>query len=204
MHARYFFALWLFACLLWLALWLAALPWPTLWPLAILAAWLTADAGSYAFHVFLDHHLRAEESSMAKGFQDHHHDPLDITREPIPEVLSSVAPLVLPIWLLLASAAAAGWLGPWLALYVCVLGIGVGFGQIFHRWSHLQEPSRLIRALQRARLIVAQADHDEHHRPPHGTRYAIVSGWVNPLFDAWGVDRLIDRLATRAGFPRVA
>lgn len=204
MHARYFFGLWWIACTLWAALWLFALPWPLLWPLALMAAWLTADAGSYVCHAFLDHHLRAADSDMARGFQAHHGDPLDITREALPEVLSAVVPLVLPIWLLGAAPAALGWLPPWLALYLCVLALGVGFGQVFHRWAHLARPPALIGYAQRARLLVTPAAHDTHHRPPHGSHDAIVSGWSNRLFDALNVDRRIDRLATRAGFPRVA
>lgn len=200
MNARYYFGLWLLACGAWLALWLFALPWPAWWALAFLAAWATADAGSYAFHVFLDHHLLPETSAMARGFQEHHTDQMRICRESIPEVLAPVVPLLLPMWLLMALAAPL--LPSWLALYLCVLGLGVGFGQVFHRWSH-QRRTGLIALAQRAGLLVTQAAHDRHHQYPHGSHYAIVSGWSNPLFDALGMDRLIERLATWAGYPRV-
>jgi hypothetical protein len=203
MSARYYLSLWLLGCLEWAALWLLALPWPTWWPLAILAAWATADAGSYVFHVFLDHHLRPEDSPMAAGFQRHHYDQLGIVREPIPAVLAPVVPLLLPVWMLAAAPAVLGWLSPWWALYLCTLALGVGFGQLFHRWSHMDRPGRLIGIAQRARLLVGKTAHDEHHKPPHGSHYAIVSGWSNPVFDALGMDRLVARLAARAGFPRV-
>jgi ubiquitin-conjugating enzyme E2 variant len=203
---RYFVLLWTLACLTWAGLWLAVLPWPAWW-LALVsawAAWVTADAGSYVFHVFLDHHLRASESPMARGFQEHHADGARITREPLPAVLAPVVPLVLPVWLLAAIMSAAGWLPSWLAFYAWVLGLGVGFGQIFHRWAHLERPCGFVRLAQRLRLVVGRDTHAEHHAPPFGTRYAIVSGWVNPLFDALRIDVLVGRLATWAGFPRVA
>jgi len=204
MRPRYYLTLWLLACLLWAALWLAVLPWPPGWPLVILAAWLTADAGSYCFHVVLDHHLRAERSEMARGFQAHHQDGAAITREPLPETLAAVVSPVLPVWLLAASLAAAGWLPAWLALYGCVLGLGVGFGQVFHRWAHLERPGPLVAWAQRLGLVVAPRAHAAHHAPPVGTAYAIVCGWSNPLFDALALDRCLSALLARLGWPRVA
>jgi ubiquitin-conjugating enzyme E2 variant len=204
MAARYYSLLWLATLLLWGALWVWAIPLPAWCPLILLAGWATADAGSYVFHVILDHHIRAEHSPMARGFQEHHADCLRITRESLSRVLAPVMPLLLPAWLLTSAPAALGWISPGWALYLCAVALGVGFGQVIHRWSHLPDPGPLVRALQRIGLVVSARAHDAHHRPPHGSAYAIVSGWSNPLFDAIAFDRRLSALLARMGFPRVA
>jgi ubiquitin-conjugating enzyme E2 variant len=204
MAARYYSLLWLTTLLLWAALWWQAIPLPAWWPLILLAGWATADAGSYIFHVILDHHVRADHSAMARGFQEHHADCLKITRESLPEILSPVMPLLLPAWLLLSAPAVLGWLSPGWALYLCTIAVGVGFGQVIHRWSHLPDPGPLVRGLQRMGLVVSARAHDAHHRPPHGSAYAIVSGWSNPLFDAVALDRRLSAVLARLGYPRVA
>ena len=204
MSAHYHLALWLLGCLEWAALWWWVLPWPAWWLAAILAGWATADAGSYVFHVILDHHVRPERSEMARGFQEHHADEMLITRERLPDVLAPVLPLVLPVWLLLAAPAVLGWVGSWWVLYFCTVTLGVGFGQVTHRWAHLARPAPAVRLAQRLGLVVSPAAHRAHHAPPFGTRYAIVSGWSNPLFDALDLDRRLSAVLARLGFPRVA
>jgi hypothetical protein len=203
-NARYYFALWFVGCAVWAALWLFALPWPAWWPLALVAGWATADAGSYVFHVILDHHIRAEDSAMAAGFQAHHGDPGGLVREPLADAIAPVVPLLLPVWLLAAAPAALGWLSAWLALYLCAVALGVGFGQVIHRWAHHPDPGPAVRWLQRLGLIVSKRAHDAHHEPPHGTAYAIVSGWTNPLFDAFAFDLRLSRWLELLGYPRVA
>jgi ubiquitin-conjugating enzyme E2 variant len=141
---------------------------------------------------------------MARGFQEHHADCLKITRETLPQVLAPVMPLLLPAWLLLSAPAVLGWITPGWSLYLCVVALGVGFGQVIHRWSHLPDPGLLVRGLQRTRLVVSARAHDAHHRPPHGNAYAIVSGWSNPLFDAVSLDRWLSAVLARLGYPRVA
>lgn len=204
MIARYYALLWLAAILLWSALWSLAIPLPAWWPLILVAGWATADAGSYIFHVVLDHHVSAERSAMARGFQEHHADCERITREPLSTVLAPVLPLLLPAWLLASAPAALGWIPPGWSLYLCAVALGVGFGQVTHRWAHLPNPGPVVTTLQRARLVVSGHAHNAHHRPPHGTAYAIVSGWTNPLFDAVALDRRLSALLTRLGYPRIA
>ena len=205
---RWLLALWTVACLQWAALWLWVLPWPPWWlsALIVLGAWAFADAGSYVFHLIVDHHVPAHRSPVAAGFQRHHGDGEGITRESWPMLFAPILPALLPCWLLFAAPAALGWLPSALALFLSVVCLAVGFGQVFHRWAHLPEAclSAPVRWAQRLGLIVSARAHRRHHAPPFGQSYAIVSGWVNPLFDRLALDRRLSALAARLGFPRVA
>jgi hypothetical protein len=203
MAQRYFFALWIVANALWLALFAFVIPWPTWGLVAVPLAWLTADAGSYVFHVALDHHLDPYFYSMARGFREHHTWPTGIAHEPVMETMVSVVPAVMPVWLLFAGIAAAGWMPPSLALYLFVLGFAVGWGQMFHRWSHSVDNCAPVRWAQRLGLFISPAAHKAHHAPPFTQSYAIISGWTNRLFDAINLDAHLSRWLTRMGFPRI-
>ena len=67
-------------------------------------------------------------------------------------------------------------LGAYLALFL----FGIFLTNQFHSWAHVQDPPRLIRALQRAGLILGPEHHQRHHTPPSNTYYCITSGWLNP------------------------
>lgn len=194
--------------LLWWTLWLLEMPFPNAWPLIALAVLFTADAGSYVFHVILDHHIPAERSVMAAEFQAHHADGMGIARAPLLDVLTPVLPLTLPIGLFMTAPAAVGWIPPALALFLCLLTSAATLAQMAHRWAHHPNPGRLIRAAQRVRLLVTREAHDRHHRTPEGnsprTDYAILTGWSNPLLDALDAPRRIGQVAAWLGFPRVA
>ena len=62
----------------------------------------------------------------------------------------------------------------------------VPLSQQIHCWTHSPRSKvpTVIAWLQRHGLLVSTQSHEAHHRAPHDTNYATVSGWSNPILDA--------------------
>ncbi len=65
-----------------------------------------------------------------------------------------------------------------------------------HKWAHTPDPPRPVVLLQRARLLLHPAHHDEHHQPPYTRRYCISGGWLNGLLDAIRFFETLERVVT--------
>lgn len=115
-------------------------------------------------------------------FRTHHVDPKAITRHDFVETngnncIVSLSPLAAADVLL---PAVQGF-----GLFACSV---VGFVTLFvfgtnqfHKWAHADDPPRVVRLLQRMRLILPPGHHQIHHTAPHDTYYCITVGWMNPL-----------------------
>lgn len=73
---------------------------------------------------------------------------------------------------------------------VCALTF---FGTYFHRLGHVRPTGRLVRLLQTAGLLITPREHALHHRGQHITHYCVVTGWMNPLLDATGFWRALEK-----------
>jgi ATP:corrinoid adenosyltransferase len=62
------------------------------------------------------------------------------------------------------------------------VGVTVATNQ-FHKWAHQVAPTRFVRILQRARIILDPEHHGAHHTAPFKSSYAITNGWLNPLLN---------------------
>lgn len=168
--------------------------------------YLLADFLSGVAHWLGDRYGRPDTPvlgpSFVRPFREHHIDPKGITRHDFVEVngnncLASlpflVAGLSLPgpergeRWPLFTIA---------VLLFVCVSGFGTNQ---FHKWSHMEDPPRLVAWLQRRRLILAPDHHDRHHTPPFETYYCITAGWLNGTLHRLGFWRLLERALTVVG-----
>ncbi len=84
---------------------------------------------------------------------------------------------------------------PWIA----VLAIGGGLSNEVHRYAH--QPSKApawLRVLQDTGLAQSAKRHAVHHRPPHQENYCILTDWLNPVLEAAGIWRGLDRAFGRA------
>jgi hypothetical protein len=63
--------------------------------------------------------------------------------------------------------------------FLAFLALAVFATNQFHQWAHLDNPGRLIRFLQRSRLILSPEHHQEHHDAPYDRNYCITTGWLN-------------------------
>jgi ubiquitin-conjugating enzyme E2 variant len=101
---------------------------------------------------------------------------------------------------LLALPAAQEWLAghAFLTAFAwSLIAVGSLANQV-HQWSHAPAPPRAVRILQRAGVVLSPARHARHHDGGHVSDYCIAGGWLNPLLDAAGFWRALERAVTRA------
>lgn len=124
--------------------------------------------------------------SLVKPFRLHHLHPRDITTHNLVEIAGNVCILAVPV---LAFCLYLLWLLPesgWLAFKVvcmAVVAITTVATNQFHKWAHQEEPSSVVRWLQRKRLVLDPSHHDRHHTPPFNLHYCITNGWLNPFLN---------------------
>lgn len=141
--------------------------------------------------------------TLIYAFREHHRDPTAMlahgwrttNREPLLAAGAAIALLALPsVRALLAGHAL---LQGFLLAFVLY---GTAANQL-HFWAHAERVPRVVRGLQRWRLILSPEAHALHHQAPFTRSYCIATGWLNPILDAsgfWqGLERGILRIARR-------
>lgn len=153
---------------------------------AFIGAYFLVDFLSGCAHIALDHLLYFKTpivGSIARDFNFHHIVPTDLTYIRWSQVLKPVAVGLCPTFTLFG-----------LCSYLMGFNFGVdlffwttclaALGQPIHRLAHVEESSnRLIRWLQRHRIILPPEDHRRHHQNGEQTHFCIFSGLCNPLLD---------------------
>ena len=99
------------------------------------------------------------------------------------------------VWLLIGAPSSATAFGTVLLLSeICLLCF---FGTHFHRFGHRRARNPVVRALQRAHLLITPEYHARHHGGGHDTHYCVVNGWANVVCDAIGFWRGLEVVARR-------
>lgn len=146
-----------------------------------------------------DEHTRWIGPGLIRGFREHHRDPramlvhdwVVVNREP---AVAATAAL-----LILATPAVHGLVVSHAAVYAFLcsfIAYGAAANQL-HCWAHQDRPPAWIAALQRAGLVLSPERHARHHRAPRTSSYCISTGWLNPLLDAIGFWRALERGVSR-------
>jgi hypothetical protein len=174
--------------------------------LAALGAFLLADFLSGLVH-FLCDNLGSPATPVLgqkfiKAFREHHDDPVDMTRGDFVEVNADnffvCLPVLVPcvLWLDVTRHV-------YLATFLVVLMAFVTVTNEVHKWAHMPEVPRAMRALQRTPLVLAPADHGVHHTAPYDSAYCITSGVLNPVLSSirfWpALLRVLRRSSTKSG-----
>jgi len=137
---------------------------------------------------------------FVRTFREHHADQLAITRHDFVETNGDVCIFSSPahFGLLLFVEDAFG--------LFCVLGMFLGSytNSQIHKWSHMAERPRLVRAFQRVRGVLSPRHHARHHSGPHQTHYCITTGWMNWLLDGTQFFRKLEWLLSKLGLQRVS
>lgn len=159
-----------------------------------LIGWLIADLLSGLLHWIgdSDELSRFRLVNYISGFNvDHHADPLAITRQSFLArniTQFAIVTTVSVVWALC--------LGPSVVWAFATLG-GLLVGEV-HCWSHSpSKTNKLVRVLQETGLIQSPKHHAVHHRPPHQTRFCVLTDWLNPVLDAIGIWQILDRPFSR-------
>lgn len=113
--------------------------------------------------------------SLARPFREHHSDPRGMTRHDFVEVNGASCLGCIPV--LMVSAFFP--FNPFLHSILIFSCVGVLLANQCHKWAHMQAPPRLVRVLQRLRLVLRAEEHRLHHRSPYNSHYCTASGWLN-------------------------
>jgi plasmanylethanolamine desaturase len=171
-------------------------------PIVVLAAGAVADLGSGLVHWIADTWGRESwpvvGPRVLRPFRVHHVNPDDMLGRGFLDLNGDVALITLPIlagaWLMPIEApagrVAAVFLTAWAAW-------ALPTNQV-HQWAHMPRPPRIVRALQRWRVILPSTAHRIHHASPYATHYCITTGWNNGWTARIGVFARLERLVTRA------
>ena len=54
-----------------------------------------------------------------------------------------------------------------------------GLTSQIHKWAHQNDPPRVVKHLQRWRLLLSPEHHSTHHTAPYNRNYCITVGWLN-------------------------
>lgn len=136
-------------------------------------------------------------AALIRPFREHHVDEKAITRHDFVETNGNNCLVSLPVALTAVLVPHAnGWLLFGSALLGAMIFWVMATNQ-FHKWSHLEQPPRLIQLLQRLHLILPPDHHRVHHTAPYNNYYCITVGWMNKPLAMIGFFPALERIITR-------
>ena len=124
--------------------------------------------------------------SLVRPFRVHHVRPHEICEHGLVETVGNACILAAPLLTLFIVFMASGETSTIsaFAVFTAVVTVGVTVAtNQFHKWAHQDAPPRIVRALQRSRIILSRGHHRVHHTEPFESSYAITNGWLNPLLN---------------------
>ena len=159
--------------------------------LSLPLGYLAADLASGLVHWFCDtcfeEDTRIIGRAMIRPFREHHSDPHAITRHGFFELngnncLAMVPPLFFGLWAGGPTAGSTMSLFAYSLLFSFALAIFAT--NQFHQWAHAKKVPRMVRWLQRRRLILPPTVHNLHHSGDYSGSYCITTGWMNHALDS--------------------
>jgi hypothetical protein len=172
-------------------------------PVAAVAGLLIADFVSGFVHFLADNFCEADTPIIGKTFvrpfREHHADPLAITTHGFVEANGGNTivslPVLAPVALLvpIEDGPFATMVGALTLAFI----IPIWLTNQIHKWAHMVAPPRIIRAIQRTGLILANKHHDVHHTSPFDTYYCITVGFWNPFLERIGLWERLERWIRR-------
>lgn len=170
---------------------------------AIVASLLFSDWVSGLFHWAADNWGSADwpvlGTHFIRPFRHHHLQPEAMCEHDFVELNGNNCIISMPAF------AACYWLtnnlSPTWALFWGVFWLGTAYWVFgtnqFHAWAHDKNPPKVVRALQKTRLILTPEHHQGHHTPPHSRNYGITNGWTNPIVRALRFYEMIEWTVTK-------
>jgi len=133
--------------------------------------------------------------ALIRPFREHHVDEKEITRHDFVETNGNNCFVSMPV----AAGAAllpdttVGFFAAAMTFSICLAIFGTNQ---FHKWAHMDEPPRYVRALQKANLILPPEHHAVHHTAPYAKYYCITVGWMNEALFRLRFFQTLERMIT--------
>jgi ubiquitin-conjugating enzyme E2 variant len=134
---------------------------------------------------------------VLRPFRLHHVNPGDLLQRSFVDCNGDVA--LISGMVLLGVLALPAHTEPWTSIGVfltALAGWSLPVNQV-HQWAHDPSPPWIVRTLQRCHLVLARADHAEHHEAPYATHYCILTGWWNRPLSAVAFFPRLERLVAQ-------
>jgi hypothetical protein len=170
-------------------------------PVVVVAAGITADLASGLLHWTADtwgsDTMPVIGRRFLRPFRVHHVNPDDFLRRGFVDCNGDVAMLTLPI--LIGAALlplSTAWGGVAAVALVAFAGWALPTNQV-HQWAHRPDPPRLVKWLQRRRIILSAEAHQQHHVSPYAMNYCIATGWCNGALTVARLFVRLERAVTR-------
>jgi hypothetical protein len=172
-------------------------------PLAALVGILASDFASGFVHWMFDTWGSVDTPVVGRlairTFRHHHVDAKAITRHDFIEtnghnVSLSLLPVTVGVFLVRPESATL--LEVFIGMALLSLAVFNGFTGQIHKWAHTDSPPRLVRLLQRARLVISPDHHSPHHSAPYTRSYCITVGWLNAPLRAVRFFETLERIIT--------
>ena len=165
-----------------LALW-------TVWLVPL--AWIAEDLLSGLTHWSADTFGTEETlflgTRFIRSFRVHHINANDILVRPFAQLNGDVALGVLPILV------ATFFVPPASRLFLVLLALFILPTNQIHQWAHRPAAPRIVRVMQRLRLILGPDEHRRHHTEPNRSHYCITTGWCNAPLERTQVLARVER-----------
>ncbi len=134
-----------------------------------------------------------------RTFRHHHVDEKAITRHDFVETNGhNFALSLLPgtVGVLLVRPETATSLDVFIGMALLGLAVVNTWTSQIHKWAHTDERPRIVRLLQRSRIILHPEHHSVHHKSPHRRNYCITLGWLNAPLRAIRFFETLERIIT--------
>ncbi len=138
-------------------------------------------------------------STFIRPFREHHINQKAITQHDFIETNGSNSLFSLPItgcglYLYYTSSNSTGLFITSLLTSTAIFGF---LTNQFHKWAHTDTPPKIVKFLQRKRLILNPHHHNIHHTPPFEHYYAITNGWTNWIARKVHFYRILEWIITK-------
>lgn len=151
-----------------------------------LAAYAVSDLLSGLVHFLFDNFGTPSTAvigqKFVKPFRDHHTDPMAMTHGDFIAVNAdnffACLPVLVPCYFLLNVER-----HPYVGTFLLAVMAGTIVTNQIHKWAHLPEVPRFVRAAQRHGIVLSAEHHARHHTAPFDTHYCITWGRLDPVLD---------------------
>jgi len=143
-------------------------------------------------------------STFIRSFREHHVSPTAMCEHDWFETNGDNFMLVvIPLFLLMrknlmenSENGIPAWWDMFSVTFWIAAAMSVALTNQFHKWAHTHRPPSYVTFLQKYRIILPKEIHTQHHKPAFDGSYCITTGWLNPLLDALGFWRFVEKYIT--------